>query len=229
MSEDKPLGFVSAGAAEALVRALAADLAVPVAGRFGAVGAMLEALDGGEPADVVILTRAQVDALATQGRVARGSVADLGRVATAIAVPRIDPVPDVTRAESVRAALLAADEIHFPDPAKATAGIHFAQVLERLGIAQEVAGRLRTHPNGRTAMRALADSARRAIGCTQATEILATPGLRLAGPLPAGLELETVYTAAVDSRATDPRLAADFVRRLTGREEEARRAAAGFR
>jgi len=91
-----------------------------------------------------------------------------------------------------------------------------------------VSGRVRTHPNGRTAMRALADAGGHPIGCTQATEILATPGLRLAGSLPAGLELETVYTAAVDARAADPKIAADFVRRLTGHEEAARRSSAGF-
>src|SRR4051812_9410883 len=98
MSEERPLAFVSAGAAEALVRTLAADLALPIAGRFGAVGAMLEALDGGEHADVVILARAQIEALTAQGRVARAPVVDLGRVATSIAVRRIDPVPDVSSA-----------------------------------------------------------------------------------------------------------------------------------
>ena len=223
------LAFVSAGAAEAIVRAFAADSAIPIGGRFGAVGAMQEAIDGGEHADIVILTRAQVDKLAAQGRVARASVADLGRVATAIAVRRIDPPPDVSSAQALRAALLAADAIHFPDPSKATAGIHFAKVLEQLGIAARVAERLRTYPNGRTAMRALADAAGgNAIGCTQATEILATPGLRLAGPLPPGHELETVYTAAVDARAADPVAASQFVRRLTGAQEALRRATAGF-
>jgi molybdate transport system substrate-binding protein len=169
-----------------------------------------------------------VDALAAHRRVVRESIADVGRVATAVAVRRIDAPPDVSSAEGLRAALLAADAIHMPDPAKSTAGVHFAKVLERLGLAAALAGRLRTHPNGRTAMRALADAGGNPIGCTQATEILATPGLRLAGPLPSGFELETIYTAAVDPRATNAAAAADFVRRLTGTDESARRSAAGF-
>lgn len=222
------LAFVSAGAAEGLVRDLAAELAVPVAGRFGAVGAMLEALDGGEPADVVILTRAQVEALASQRRVVAATVADLGRVATAVAVRRTDTPPDIASAEALRAALLAADAIHFPDPARATAGIHFSKVLERLGIAAEVASRIRLHPNGRTAMRVLSEAGGHPIGCTQATEILATPGLRLVGSLPPGLDLETVYTAAVSARAADPEGASRFVSRLTGAREAARRQAGGF-
>ena len=222
------LAFVAAGASEGLVRALAADLGIAIAGRFGAVGAMLDALEGGEQADVVILTRAQIEQLAAQACIVRASAADLGAVATSIAVRIADPPPDVSTEEALRAALLAADAIHYPDPAKATAGIHFAAVLEKLGIAAAVASRVRTHPNGRTAMRALAEATGHPIGCTQATEILATPGLRLVGALPRGFGLDTVYTAAVDARARDRAGAEAFVRRLTGREERERRATAGF-
>jgi molybdate transport system substrate-binding protein len=222
------LAFVSAGAAEGLVRALASEMAVAIEGRFGAVGSMLEALEAGENADVVILTRAQVASLAARARVLAASVADLGTVATAIAVRSTDRPPDISSADALRAALLAADAIHFPDPAKSTAGIHFADVLDRLGLAEALAGRLRTHPNGRTAMRALAESVGNPIGCTQATEILATPGLTLVGTLPRGYSLDTVYSAAVDARSTNTQ-AGDFVRRLTGKEERERRAAAGFR
>ena len=51
-------------------------------------------------------------------------------------------------------------------------------------------------------MRALAASrSARPIGCTQATEILSTPGVTVAGALPAGFELATTYTAAVAANA----------------------------
>ena len=107
---------------------------------------------------------------------------------TGVAVRAGDPAPAVGDAAGLRAALLAADAIYFPDPKLATAGIHFAKVLERLGIGADVAARLQPHPNGATAMRALAQSgAARPIGCTQVTEILSTPGVTLVGPLPEGL------------------------------------------
>jgi molybdate transport system substrate-binding protein len=223
------LRFVSAGAAQGLVEAVARELGVAVTGSFGAVGAMLEKLDAGEPADIVILTRAQVDQLASQARVVPGSVADVGLVPTAIAVRIADAAPDIASEAGLRAALLAADAIHFPDPARATAGIHFAKVIDRLGLARALQGRLRTHPNGATAMRALANAGGNPIGCTQATEILATAGARLVGPLPRGFELETIYTAAVDARAADGKAAASFLRELTGEKARPRRAAAGFR
>jgi molybdate transport system substrate-binding protein len=223
------LRFMSAGAAQGLVDAIAREYDVPVNGTFGAVGAMLEKLDAGEAADIVILTRAQVERLAAQSRVLPQSVADLGIVPTAIAVRISDPAPDVASGAGLRAALIAADAIHFPDPGKATAGIHFDKVVDRLGIRSEVQARLRTFPNGASAMRALADAGGRPIGCTQATEILATPGVRLVGPLPPGFELDTLYTAAVHVHAIDRSAAAAFVQKLTGTATRRRRTAAGFR
>ena len=223
------LKFVSAGAAHGLVDAIAREYGVPIGGSFGAVGAMMEKLDAGEPADIVILTRAQIDRLAAQSRVLPQSVADLGVVPTSIAVRIADAAPDVDGEAGLRAALLDADAIHFPDPARATAGIHFAKVIDLLGIRAEVGARLRTHPNGATAMRNLAEAGGRPIGCTQATEILATPGVRLVGPLPSGFELDTLYTAAVHAHAADRKAAAAFVQKLTGTATRRRRTAAGFR
>jgi molybdate transport system substrate-binding protein len=223
------LRFVSAGAAHGLVDAVAREYDVPVGGTFGAVGAMLDRLDAGEPADIVILTRGQIDRLAAQSRVLARSVADVGIVSTSIAVRIADAAPDIASEAGLRAALLAADAIHFPDPGKATAGIHFARVLERLGIRAQVEPRLRTHPNGATAMRTLADAPGRPIGCTQATEILATPGVRMVGPLPSGYELDTLYTAAVHAHATDRDAASAFVQKLTGDATRRKRTAAGFR
>ena len=85
-----------------------------------------------------------------------------------------------------------------------------------MGLWDRVEGRLKRAPNGNTAMRALAAStAQRPIGCTQETEIRATPGIVLAGPLPPGCDLTTVYTAAVTSTAEAPTDAARFITKLT--------------
>lgn len=223
------LNFVSAGAAQGLVRTVAAQSDVAVAGSFGAVGAMLEELRSGARCDMVILTAAQIAELVARGEADPHQWADLGCVATCVAVRAADPVPALGDAASLRTALAAADAIYFPDPATATAGIHFAKVLDGLGIATQVAGRLRTFPNGATAMRAMADATGHPIGCTQATEILATAGAKLAAPLPPGFDLDTVYTGIVSLRAGNAAGAARFLARLTGIETLATRQAAGFR
>lgn len=210
------LRILAGGAAQPLVDRLRPTLGFAIDGTFSAVGAMRDKLLAGEPADIVILSRALVEGLAKSGHVVASTMADVARVATAVAVREHDPLPDIATAAALAAALSEADEIHFPDPAQATAGIHFAKVMHDLGIGDAVQGRLKLAPNGNTAMRALAAStARRAIGCTQETEIRATPGIVLAGPLPPGSDLVTVYTAAVTSTARAPAEAAAFIVRAT--------------
>ncbi len=229
----KKLGILSGGAAQGLVEALRptfeAATGCTIEGTFGAVGAMRARLLGGAPADLVILTRALIDDLARDGHVAAATVADLGTVETAIAVRRGDAPPPVGDAPALRAALLDSDAIHFPDPEQATAGIHFDKVLRQLGIRDEVAARLKTAPNGATAMRELAAStSRRPIGCTQATEILSTPGIALVGPLPPGCALATVYTAATATKAEAPAEAAQLVTMLTNATSRESRRRLGF-
>jgi molybdate transport system substrate-binding protein len=221
------LRLVSAGAAHSLVSAIAERDAIAIDGTFGAVGAMLERFRDGAPCDVVILTRAQIESLVAGGR-AFGPVVDLGTVPTAIAVREGEREPDVSNEKALRRALLAADALFYPDPSKATAGIHFAKVLDRLGVRDEVAARTRTFPNGATAMRAMALADGTPIGCTQATEILATHGVRLVAALPRGFELETVYTAAVSATADDLDAAAAFVTSLGDAASRLLRSEAGF-
>jgi len=218
------LRILSAGAAQGVVSALAAEQGIELEAQFGAVGAMQEKFDAGTPCDVVVLTRPQIDALRARGRVT--AAADLGRVRTGVAVRAGDPSPEIADRAALRAALLAAEEIYHPDAAKATAGIHFVKVLAALGLAESVAARLRPHPNGASAMRALAASgAASAIGCTQITEIRNTPGVALVGPLPREFELATTYSAGLCSAAAAPRR---FFGLLGGTASVPLRSAAGF-
>jgi len=227
------LELLSAGAAKGVVEALepafAAELGVMLHATFGAVGAIREALDRGAACDVVVLTAAMIDALADEGRVRRDTVAALGRVRTGVAVADEETYPEIGDAGELRASLLAATAIYFPDPERATAGIHFVKVLRALGVYDTVAARLRPYPNGARAMRALADAhLAGAIGCTQVTEILYTPGVTLVATLPREFELATVYAAAVASIARLPDDARRFVEWLTGPRSHAVRRAGGF-
>lgn len=229
----KDLILLSGGAADGLVTALVPgfreETGAGVQGTFGAVGAMREKLRAGWPADLLILTRPIIDDLAQSGVVLGDSIQDIGLVRTAIAVRSTDARPDVASAEGLKAALLAVDEIHFPDPKLATAGIHFAKVMERLGIADRVAHAVRIHPNGAAAMKALAASAAACvIGCTQVTEIIITPGAHLVAALPEDLGLSTMYTAAVLQGSAQPDLARVFTARLTGAQTVDQRREAGF-
>ncbi len=227
------LHLLSAGAAQGLARAVepafTTEAGVAVSAHFGAVGAMQQRFDAGEPCDVIVLTAALIDALTSRGAVRGETRATLGRVRTGIAVRSNDASPSVASAADLRAALLAADAIFVPDTERSTAGIHVAKVLRELGIDADVQARLRAFANGATAMRELAAStSAKPIGCTQHTEILYTPGVRLVAPLPQQFELATEYVAAVTSRAADPVLASRFVDALAGPQARALRVAGGF-
>jgi molybdate transport system substrate-binding protein len=227
------LNILSAGAAQGVATAFAdrlrAETGHDLAGTFGAVGMIREKFLGGEPADLVILTAAQIADLVRDGHIVPGSSADLGVVRTGVAVRAGDVLPGIGSAEALRASLLAADAIYFPDPERATAGIHFARVLDTLGIRDAVGGRLRPFSNGATAMRELSQAKdARPIGCTQVTEINNTPGVTLVGLLPREFELATTYSLGVPARATVPEVARKLAGWLTGPESAALRSRAGF-
>jgi molybdate transport system substrate-binding protein len=227
------LHLLSGGAAMGLVRAVepafTQSTGAMLAARFGAVGAMKEALLAGDACDVFITTAKMLDELAAAGIVRAASCRALGGVATGIAVRTGDSAPVVDTPEALRAALLAARAIYLPDPDRATAGIHFMRVLAELGIDRAVQPRLRAHPNGAAAMRELAAlGPAGAIGCTQVSEILATAGVQLVALLPAPHGLVTVYSAAATSAATAPELAAQFIERLGAPETAPLRRRAGF-
>jgi len=227
------LKILSAGAAQGVVTGLAGEFRAQTGYElecsFGAVGAMKEKLLGGSAADIIILTRALIDGLAADGKVLAEGSADLGRVRTGVAVREGDALPAIDNADALRRTLLAAEGIYFPDPQKATAGIHFARVLESLGIRQELDARLRTFPNGATAMREMAQAkGARLVGCTQVTEINNTPGVVLVGMLPSEFELATVYAAGICAGAADAQAARRFIALLAGDATRALRTKAGF-
>jgi molybdate transport system substrate-binding protein len=67
-----------------------------------------------------------------------------------------------------------------------------------------------------------------ALGCTQSTEILYTPGVTLVAPLPPPFALSTRYALAVSTRATSPDIARIFAAQLTSPENAALRRRGGF-
>jgi molybdate transport system substrate-binding protein len=227
------LVVLSGGAAKGLLTALqpafTAQTGCELRATFSAVGAIKEQLLAGAPCDVTVLTEALIDELRRRGDLVAETVAPLGRVRTGIAVRAGEPMPAVSDRDALRRSLLASAGIYVPDTERATAGIHFIKVLQSLGIEAEVAARLRCHPSGTIALTELARSREPGlIGCAQISEIVATPGVTLVGPLPAEFELATVYAVAVCAGAREPALAHRLAQLLAGPEAKAERQRAGF-
>ena len=230
---DVQVNVLSAGACKGLFTALAntefRKQMLSFSGSFGAVGAMQEKLLSGEDCDLLVLTLPLLEQLAAQGKVRADSIAVIGVVGTGVAVRAGSQWPNVSTANLLGANLLAARGIHFPDPARATAGVHFARVLSELGIAAKVAGVCHHYPNGAAAMAALAaDSRPLQMGCTQISEILYTPGIELVAELPAPFSLATRYAAALTRDCSNVEASARMMAILTGAQSASLRVAGGF-
>jgi molybdate transport system substrate-binding protein len=215
--------------ASALAHAFFAETGVEVSATFQAVGALRDKLLAGEPCDVFISTHAMVEELALAQHIVADTIMPLGSVHTAIAVRAGDRIPAIARRDELRATLAAATAIYVPDPERATAGIHFVRMLRTLELDERVVPQLRTYPSGTLAMAALAGSREGGcIGCTQVTEINATPGVKLVGPLSAEFELSTVYAVGVCAKTPQPALARRFAGMIAGPESLRLRIEAGF-
>jgi molybdate transport system substrate-binding protein len=225
------LNIISAGAAMGLARSvLSEQVSINVGLNFGAVRTMYDYFVSGVPCDLLLLTRAQIDELDAAGCIVEGSIVDVGHVKTGIAVRADTKInPDIHDAASLKATLAGASSIYCPDMKQSTAGLHVLSMLKELGIWDEMKGRISEHPNGATAMRMMDSSNdENSLGCTQVTEILYTPTVRLVGLLPKEFELSTVYSIAVPKRSTEPEAAKAAIAKLCSTAHLAVRTAAGF-
>lgn len=225
--------ILSGGAAAAVVKGVQArferETGTTIHATFSAVGQMRDQLLAGSPCDLVILTKPLVAQLVASGHVAAGSERSLGLVRTGVAVRAGARHPAIGDRGQLAAAFRAAREIYYPDPDKATAGIHFMNVLKALGLDQELKGAFRAFPNGATAMAAMAASSEAAaIGCTQETEINYTQGVELVGSLPKEFELATDYTLGICTGAREPALAAKLAELVAGPASAEIRRQGGF-
>ncbi len=231
--------FLSAGACKGLFQGLYARQlnSGHLRGAFGAVGAMQEKLLNGDPCELLVLTLPLLEKLAREGWVIPTTIKLIGQVGTGIAVAsaqakKVAGIPDVLTSATLKANLLAASQIHFPDPVRSTAGFHFNGVLEDLGIADTLAARCAHYPNGAFAMAQLAKNAKVGgplqMGCTQVSEILYTPGVQLVAELPEPYRLRTAYAAGLTPSGFESDVAHKMLATLIGPAASRLRLAGGF-
>jgi molybdate transport system substrate-binding protein len=194
---------------------------------FGTAGALRQKVTAGEPADVVIVTDTVIDELARQGHVAAGTRTDIARVGIGVAVRQGAPLPDISSTEAFKRTLLAARSLVYNDPAiGATSGIHFAGVLQRLGIAEAVKEKTVLWPGGYAAEALV--SGRADLCVHQISEILPVQGVTLVGPLPRELQKITTYSAGLLARSATPEAARAFIAFLARPAFKARFTEAGL-
>jgi molybdate transport system substrate-binding protein len=195
---------------------------------FGAVGGLQARLDGGEAADVLILSAELIARLEQRGALVAGSRADIASTCVGVAVREGAAIPDIANADAFRRTLLAAGTVAFTDASVGgTAAVYLPLLFDRMGIADAIAQRaVRLRSGGEVAQWVARGDAE--IGMTMISEIVAVPGARVLGPLPEPLGKDMTYTAAV-SAGCQPRAAAlAFIQALRQPASEAIWARAGL-
>jgi molybdate transport system substrate-binding protein len=168
---------------------------------YGATNVLLQRIAVGEAADVAILTDAAIETLTQRGTIAAGSRRDLARSAIGVAVKAGAARPDIRTVESFKQAMLAARSVAFSK--SGASGVHFAELIQRLGIAHVVNAKARVFDGvvGELAARGEVE-----IAVQQVSELKLVNGLEIVGALPDALQKITVFSAGV--MATTPRPAA---------------------
>jgi molybdate transport system substrate-binding protein len=152
---------------------------------------LLDRLQSGESADVVILTREGLDGLAAQGSVVAETCVDLARSYVGIAIKAGADHPDIATVAALRATLLGAKSVAYSRIG--ASGIFFAQLIERIGIAHLINARANIVPSGLTAALLITGEAELAV--QQLSELMQVDGVELVGPIPRELQTAAVFSA----------------------------------
>lgn len=156
-----------------------------------------------------------MDAMQREGRILAGSEMTLASSPAAIAVKAGAPHPDISSGEALKRALLAARAISYTDPqAGGASGIHFAKVIERMGIAAEINAKNIFPPPGGLSGRFL-PTGEVEIAIQQIPELMQVEGIEIVGALPTPYDLVTVFVAGVErasAKAKEAKTLLDFLR-----------------
>jgi molybdate transport system substrate-binding protein len=197
-----------------------------VKAEYAPMGALAKRLAGGESFDVLIMTPEAFAPLVQAGKVARDALVPLGKVGIGIAVNEHASLPDIGTPEALKRTLLQARSIVYIDPRIGTSGKYVAEMIERLGIADQMkakttlgTGGMVVEPVGRGEIE---------LGIHQISEILPVKGIRLVGELPAEFQRYTTYAAAIPDASDHREAAQELIRYLTSTRARERFREAGL-
>jgi molybdate transport system substrate-binding protein len=184
-----------------------------IAATYKSTNAQLIAISAGATADVAIITRPAIDQLVGEGKIAPGSTADVAQSGVGLAVRAGARQPDIATVEAFKRALLAAKSIAFSR--LGASGIHFAEVIERLGIAAEIRRKATISDSYVGEFAARGDTE---LAVQQISELMPVAGIDIVGPLPGDLQKISVFSGGVFGAAKHPAGAAKLIAYLASPE-----------
>lgn len=194
----------------------------------GAIGQMAKRVERGEGADVLVVSRPQIEALERKSLLVPGTSRVIARMGVGVFVRKGAPQPDISTPEAFKATMLAAKSIGYNDPALgAPVSRYLLGLFERMGIGAEMKQKAVVFRQ-RTERFAPVARGEVEIGFNQLGEIIVQPGIDLVGPLPAPIQNYTVFTAAVVAAGKNPEAAKRFIDFIASRDAAAVFKAKGF-
>lgn len=205
MSEAAAIKVLSAGAAEGplseLIPRYMNETGRKIDVAFGTVGALRDRFKDGETVDVIVLSAPAIATLDKEGAFLPGSVTLLGEATTGVAMKVGAKQPDIATPDAFKAALLNARSVGATDPAKGgSSGIYLKSLIERMGIAEAMTGKMVLGNAGRDVAGAVV-SGEAEMGITFISEFLPFQELAIVGPLPKAMEYVNGYSAAIAARS----------------------------
>jgi molybdate transport system substrate-binding protein len=175
------------------------------------VNAIPVRLERGEPVDVLIMVGYALGDLVEKGKVIAESRVDLVKSPIGIAVKSGAPKPDISTADAVKLALLAAKTVAYSDSAS---GVYVStEMFDKLGIREAMKDKARKIPA--TPVGEIVAHGDAEIGFQQMSELLAVEGIDIVGPLPDELQKITVFSAGIATVAKEPGAGKALIRFLT--------------
>ncbi len=178
---------------------------------YGASARLEPEIEKGAVFDLAILSTAVIDAQVRQGRLVPETRIDVARSGAGLAVRKGAPKPDIGTTEAFKRALLAAKSLGYSKTGMT--GQFLMDILQRLGITEEMKPKLKLSRPGQQTMKALADGEVDVV-LPQISEALVFPGVDLVGPLPPEIQVYTVIPAAVATSAKEPEAAKELLKFL---------------
>jgi molybdate transport system substrate-binding protein len=168
-------------------------------------------LERGEPADVLIMVGYALGDLIKNGKVVADSRVDLVKSPIGVAVKSGAPKPDISSADALKRALLAAKTVAYSDSAS---GVYIStEMFQKLGIAEEMKDKARKIPA--TPVGEIVAHGDAEIGFQQISELKPVHGIDIVGQLPPELQKITVFSAGIASVSKEPEAGKALIKFLT--------------
>jgi molybdate transport system substrate-binding protein len=168
-------------------------------------------LASGESFDMIVMAAPAIDEQIKLGKAVAGSRVDIAKSGTGVAVRKGAPRPDIGSVETLRKTLLSVKSIGY---STGPSGVYMLSVFDKLGVADQVKGKLKQTPSGVFVGNLIA-SGETEIGFQQIAELVHFAGIDYVGPLPGELQRMTVFSAGIHAGAKQPDAARALVKFLT--------------